>query len=331
MQLTPEQVNERLEKRGFLASEIPENLDLSTEIKRLKKKKNAVLLAHYYQDGVIQELADYLGDSLYLAQVAEKVSNETIIFAGVHFMAETAKIINPNKKVLLPDLKAGCSLADSCPPIDFRKFIDQYPGAHVVTYINCSAEIKALSTIVCTSSNARRVIESIPEEETIIFAPDKNLGNYLIKETGRDMILWNGSCIVHEAFSFERIVTLSKSYPNAKFIAHPESESQVLEIADYIGSTSGLLNYVQENSATEFIVATEAGILYEMEKRCPKKIFIPAPIQDETCACSECAFMKLNTLEKLYLCLKHEKPEIKLSNKLIEKARLPIIKMLELG
>ena len=331
MQLTPEQVNDRLEKRGFLASEIPENLDLSTEIKRLKKKKNAVLLAHYYQDGVIQELADYLGDSLYLAQVAEKVSNETIIFAGVHFMAETAKIINPNKKVLLPDLKAGCSLADSCPPIDFKKFIDQYPGAHVVTYINCSAEIKALSTIVCTSSNAKRVIESIPEEETIIFAPDKNLGNYLIKETGRDMILWDGSCIVHEAFSFERIVTLSKSYPNAKFIAHPESESQVLEIADYIGSTSGLLNYVQENSATEFIVATEAGILYEMEKRCPKKIFIPAPIQDETCACSECAFMKLNTLEKLYLCLEHEKPEIKLSNKLIEKARLPIIKMLELG
>ena len=331
MQLTPEQVNERLDKRGFLALEIPENLDLSTEIKRLKKKKNAVLLAHYYQDGVIQELADYLGDSLYLAQVAEKVSNETIIFAGVHFMAETAKIINPNKKVLLPDLKAGCSLADSCPPIDFKKFIDQYPGAHVVTYINCSAEIKALSTIVCTSSNAKRVIESIPEEETIIFAPDKNLGNYLIKETGRDMILWDGSCIVHEAFSFERIVTLSKSYPNAKFIAHPESESQVLEIADYIGSTSGLLNYVQESSATEFIVATEAGILYEMEKRCPKKMFIPAPIQDETCACSECAFMKLNTLEKLYLCLEHEKPEIKLSNKLIEKARLPIIKMLELG
>lgn len=331
MQLTREQVNERLDKRGFLALEIPDNLDLSTEIKRLKKKKNAVLLAHYYQDGVIQELADYLGDSLYLAQVAEKVSNETIIFAGVHFMAETAKIINPNKKVLLPDLKAGCSLADSCPPIDFKKFIDQYPGAHVVTYINCSAEIKALSTIVCTSSNARRVIESIPEEETIIFAPDKNLGNYLIKETGRDMILWDGSCIVHEAFSFERIVTLSKSYPNAKFIAHPESESQVLEIADYIGSTSGLLNYVQESSATEFIVATEAGILYEMEKRCPKKIFIPAPIQDETCACSECAFMKLNTLEKLYLCLEHEKPEIKLSNKLIEKARLPIIKMLELG
>jgi quinolinate synthase len=331
MQLTPEQVNERLEHRGFLALDVPKHLDLTTQIKLLKKEKNAVLLAHYYQEAVIQELADYLGDSLYLAQVAKKVSAEIIVFAGVHFMAETAKIINPNKKVLLPDLKAGCSLADSCPPNDFKKFIDQYPGAHVVTYINCSAEIKGLSTIVCTSSNAKRVIESIPKGETIIFAPDKNLGRFLIKETGRDMILWNGSCIVHEAFSFERIVTLAKTYPNAKFIAHPESESQVLEIADYIGSTSGLLKYVEENSASEFIVATEAGILYEMRKRCPKKTFIPAPVEDETCACSECAFMKLNTLEKLYLCLKHEKPEINLSRTLIEKAKLPIIKMLELG
>jgi quinolinate synthase len=331
MQLTPEQVNERLENRGFLALDVPKDLDLTTQIKLLKKEKNAVLLAHYYQEGVIQELADYLGDSLYLAQAAKKVSAEIIVFAGVHFMAETAKIINPNKKVLLPDLKAGCSLADSCPPNDFKRFIDQYPGAHVVTYINCSAEIKGLSTIVCTSSNAKRVIESIPEGEKIIFAPDKNLGRYLIKETGRDMILWDGSCIVHEAFSFERIVTLAKTYPNAKFIAHPESESQVLEIADYIGSTSGLLKYVQENSASEFIVATEAGILYEMGKRCPKKTFIPAPVEDETCACSECAFMKLNTLEKLYLCLKYEKPEIKLSRTLIEKAKLPIVKMLDLG
>ena len=331
MQLTPEQLNERLENRGFLALDVPKHLDLTAQIKHLKKEKNAVLLAHYYQEGVIQELADYLGDSLYLAQTAKKVSAEIIVFAGVHFMAETAKIINPNKKVLLPDLKAGCSLADSCPPNDFKRFIDQYPGAHVVTYINCSAEIKGLSTIVCTSSNAKRVIESIPKGETIIFAPDKNLGRFLIKETGRDMILWNGSCVVHEAFSFERIVTLAKTYPNAKFIAHPESESQVLEIADYIGSTSGLLKYVEENSASEFIVATEAGILYEMRKRCPKKIFIPAPVEDETCACSECAFMKLNTLEKLYLCLKHERPEINLSPTLIEKAKLPIIKMLELG
>ena len=331
MQLTEDQVNERLINKGFLGLDVPKNLDLAAEIKGLKKKKNAVLLAHYYQEGVIQELADYLGDSLYLAQAAQKVSAEIIVFAGVHFMAETAKIINPNKKVLLPDLKAGCSLADSCPPNDFKKFIEQYPGAHVVTYINCSAEIKGLSTIVCTSSNAKRVIQSIPEGEKIIFAPDKNLGRYLIKETGRDMILWEGSCIVHEAFSFERIINLAKTYPKAKFIAHPESESQILEIADYIGSTSGLLRYVQENSADEFIVATEAGILYEMEKRCPKKTFIPAPVEDETCACSECAFMKLNTLEKLYLCLKYENPEIKLSDSLIEKAKLPIVKMLDLG
>ena len=331
MQLTKDQVNERLKNNGFLGLDVPNDLDLAAEIKLLKKKKNAVLLAHYYQEAIIQELADYLGDSLYLAQVAKKVSAEIIVFAGVHFMAETAKIINPNKKVILPDLKAGCSLADSCPPSDFKKFIDQYPGAHVVTYINCSAEIKALSTIVCTSSNAKKVIESIPEGEKIIFAPDKNLGHYLIRETNRDMILWEGSCIVHEAFSFERIVNLSKAYPKAKFIAHPESESQILEIADYIGSTSGLLNYVQENSASEFIVATEAGILYEMEKRCPNKTFIPAPVEDETCACSECAFMKLNTLEKLYLCLRYEKPEIKLSDSIIKKAILPINKMLDLG
>jgi quinolinate synthase len=254
-----------------------------------------------------------------------------IVFAGVHFMAETAKIINPSKKVILPDLNAGCSLADSCPPDEFKKFIDQYPKARVVTYINCSAEIKALSSIVCTSSNAVRIIESIPKEETIIFAPDKNLGRYLIKETGRDMILWDGSCIVHEAFSFERIVSLVKEYPKAKFIAHPESESQVLDIADYIGSTSGLLNYVEKSTSNTFIVATEAGILHEMKKRCLDKTFIPAPVEDETCACSECAFMKLNTLEKLYLCLEHEKPEVILSESLIEKAKLPITKMLKLG
>ncbi|MDA0201432.1 MAG: quinolinate synthase NadA [Bacteroidetes bacterium] len=331
MELTSNEVTRRLGQKGYLDFEIPKGLDLVAEIKRLKKEKNAVLLAHYYQEAEIQELADYLGDSLYLAQAAEKVAAEMIVFAGVHFMAETAKIINPNKKVVLPDLNAGCSLADSCPPEDFKKFIDQYPGAQVVTYINCSAEIKALSSIVCTSSNAVRVIDSIPEGETIIFAPDKNLGRYLIKQTGRDMILWDGSCIVHEAFSFERIVSLAKEYPKAKFIAHPESESQVLEIADYIGSTSGLLNYVQQNSAQSFIVATEAGILHEMKKRCPQKTFIPAPVEDETCACSECAFMKLNTLEKLYLCMEHEKPEILLSQSLIEKAKQPIRRMLNLG
>ena len=331
MELTSDEVTKMLNRSGYLDLEIPEGVDLVSAIKRLKKEKKAVLLAHYYQEAEIQELADYLGDSLYLAHAAEKVEAEMIVFSGVHFMAETAKIINPSKKVILPDLNAGCSLADSCPPLDFKKFIDQYPGAHVVTYINCSAEIKALSSIVCTSSNAVRVIDSIPEGETIIFAPDKNLGRYLIRETGRDMILWDGSCIVHEAFSFERIVKLSKENPTAKFIAHPESESQVLDIAQYIGSTSGLLNFVEKDSAQSFIVATEVGILHEMKKRCPQKTFIPAPVEDETCACSECAFMKLNTLEKLYLCLEHEKPEVKLSQNLIEKAKLPITRMLKLG
>jgi quinolinate synthase len=331
MNLTTDEIQERLNKKGYLDLSVSKNIDLVAEINRLKKEKNAVILAHYYQEPEIQELADYLGDSLFLAQAAEKVAADIIVFAGVHFMAETAKIINPNKKVLLPDLKAGCSLADSCPPDEFKKFISKHPGAHVVTYINCSAEIKALSTIVCTSSNALRIIESIPENENIIFAPDRNLGLYLIKETGRDMILWDGSCIVHEAFSFDRIVALAKEHPKAKFIAHPESESQVLDIAHYVGSTSGLLKYVQEDEATSFIVATEAGILYEMQKRCPEKIFIPAPIEDETCACSECAFMKLNTLKKLFLCLEHEQPEVILSQELIDKAKLPITRMLTLG
>ena len=295
MELTSDEVTKMLNRSGYLDLEIPEGLDLVSAIKRLKKEKKAVLLAHYYQEAEIQELADYLGDSLYLAQAAEKVEAETIVFSGVHFMAETAKIINPSKKVILPDLNAGCSLADSCPPLDFKKFIDQYPG------------------------------------ETIIFAPDKNLGRYLIRETGRDMILWDGSCIVHEAFSFDRIVKLSKENPTAKFIAHPESESQVLDIAQYIGSTSGLLNFVEKDSAQSFIVATEAGILHEMKKRCPQKTFIPAPVEDETCACSECAFMKLNTLEKLYLCLEYEQPEVILSQSLVEKAKLPITRMLKLG
>lgn len=317
--------------RGYLKLPVPPKEVLVSEIKRLKIEKNAVILAHYYQNKEIQELADYLGDSLYLAKVAAKAKAAIIVFAGVHFMAETAKIINPTKKVVLPDLKAGCSLADSCPPSDFKKFKEQYPDAIVVTYINCSADIKALSDVVCTSSNAVKVIESIPKDQQIIFAPDKNLGRYLIKETGRDMILWEGSCIVHEAFSFEKIVTLFKQHPNAKFIAHPESESQVLDVAHYVGSTSGLLNFIQEDSSTEYIVATEAGILHEMQKRAPHKTFIPAPVEDDTCACSECAFMKLNTLEKLYLCLEHELPEILLDEDLMRKARLPIERMLKLG
>ena len=318
-------------KSIILTKEVKNKTKLTSAIKKLKKEKNAVILAHYYQDDAIQEVADYLGDSLYLAQQAAKVENDIIVFAGVHFMAETAKIINPSKKVLLPDLKAGCSLADSCPPDDFAAFKANHPDALVVSYINCSAEVKMLSDLVCTSSNAKKIIESIPKDQKIIFAPDKNLGAYLNKETGRNMVLWQGSCIVHEAFSFEKIISLIKSYPNAKFIAHPESESPVLDIAHYIGSTSGLLAFVQKDKAKEYIVATEAGILYEMQKRCPKKIFIPAPVEDDTCACSECAFMKLNTLEKLYRCLLNESPEVKMDKKLMDGARIPIERMFELS
>ncbi|MDA9669686.1 quinolinate synthase NadA [Flavobacteriaceae bacterium] len=318
-------------KSIILTKEVKNKTELTSAIKKLKKEKNAVILAHYYQDDAIQEVADYLGDSLYLAQQAAKVENDIIVFAGVHFMAETAKIINPSKKVLLPDLKAGCSLADSCPPDDFAAFKVNHPDALVVSYINCSAEVKMLSDLVCTSSNAKKIIESIPKDQKIIFAPDKNLGAYLNKETGRNMILWQGSCIVHEAFSFEKIISLIKSYPNAKFIAHPESESPVLDIAHYIGSTSGLLAFVQKDKSKEYIVATEAGILYEMQKRCPKKTFIPAPVEDDTCACSECAFMKLNTLEKLYRCLLNESPEVKMDKKLMDGARIPIERMFELS
>ena len=318
-------------KSIILTKEVKNKTKLTSAIKKLKKEKNAVILAHYYQDDAIQEVADYLGDSLYLAQQAAKVENDIIVFAGVHFMAETAKIINPSKKVLLPDLKAGCSLADSCPPDDFAAFKAIHPDALVVSYINCSAEVKMLSDLVCTSSNAKKIIESVPKDQKIIFAPDKNLGAYLNKETGRNMILWQGSCIVHEAFSFEKIISLIKSYPNAKFIAHPESESPVLDIAHYIGSTSGLLDFVQKDKAKEYIVATEAGILYEMQKRCPKKTFIPAPVEDDTCECSECAFMKLNTLEKLYRCLLNESPEVKMDKKLMDGARIPIQRMFELS
>lgn len=319
-----------LEQRGYLDRPIPDSIDLKSEIKQLLKSKNAVLLAHYYQNEEIQDLADYLGDSLFLAQKAKEVTADIIVFAGVHFMAETAKIINSTKKVVLPDLKAGCSLADSCPPKDFAAFKKLHPNAKVVTYINCSAEIKALSDIVCTSSNAVDVINSFDKDQELIFAPDKNLGKYLIKETGRDLILWDGSCIVHEAFSFEKITQLAIEHPEAKFIAHPESESQILDIAHYIGSTSGLLNFVQKDSAQTYIVATEAGILHEMRKAVPHKNLIPAPVDDDSCACSECAFMKLNTLEKLYLCLKYEQPEIQLNDDLIRDAYLPIQRMLDL-
>ena len=305
--------------------------DIIKKIKKIKKEKNAALLVHYYQDSSIQEIADYLGDSLYLAKVAKNLDSDIIVLSGVHFMAETVKIINPEKKILLPDLKAGCSLADSCPPSLFKSFIKKYPEAVVVSYINCSAEIKAMSDVICTSSNAKAVIDSIPEDKQIIFAPDKNLGNYLIKETNRNMILWDGSCVVHEAFSFDKILDLFKKYPKAKFVAHPESKSLILDVANYVGSTSKLLEYVQNSTNKQFIVATEAGILHEMNKRCPDKLFIPAPVEDSSCACSECSFMKLNTLEKLFLCLKHEKPEITLTEEIIRKAKAPLLKMLSIS
>ena len=318
-------------KNSILKKGVKDYTEYASAIQKLKDEKNAVILAHYYQEESIQEVADYLGDSLYLAQQASKINNDIIVLAGVHFMAETAKIINPLKKVLIPDLKAGCSLADSCPPGDFATFKAKYPSAIVISYINCSAEIKTLSDIVCTSSNAKKIVESIPRDKEIIFAPDKNLGAYLNKETNRNMILWDGSCVVHEAFSFEKIVSLIKVHPKAKFIAHPESESHVLDIAHYIGSTSALLNFVQKDKTKEYIVATEVGILHEMQKCCPEKKFIPAPVEDDTCACSECGFMKLNTLEKLYRCLLEESPEIKMNKKLMDAARIPIERMFELS
>jgi len=318
-----------IEKAGFLDVEIDPTLDLFSEIERLKKEKNAILLAHYYQEPDIQDVADYIGDSLQLAQKAQKTDADIIVFAGVHFMAETAKILNPHKKVLLPDLKAGCSLADSAPADQFKKFKEKHPGHIVISYINCSAEIKALSDIICTSSNAEKIVQSLPPDQPIIFAPDKNLGGYLVKKTGRDMVLWNGACMVHEIFSLEKITKLKVRHPNAKFIAHPECEEPILKMADYIGSTTGLLKYSQQDSATEFIVATETGILHQMQKASPQKTFIPAP-PNNSCACNDCPHMKLNTLEKLYLCMEYETPEIVMDEELRQAAKKPIDKMLEI-
>jgi quinolinate synthase len=309
---------------------IDPSLDLFEEIKRLKKEKNAVLLAHYYQEGDIQDVADFIGDSLGLAQQAEKTSADLIVFAGVHFMAETAKILNPNKKVVLPDLRAGCSLADSCPPDRFAAFKAQHPDHIVITYVNCTAEIKALSDIICTSSNAEQIVAGLPKDQKIIFAPDKNLGRYIMKKTGRDMVLWDGSCMVHEIFSLEKITRLKAKHPDAKFIAHPECEEAVLQLADYIGSTTALLNFTKKDPAKTFIVATETGIIHQMEKLSPDKTFIPAP-PTNNCACNDCPHMKLNTLEKLYICLRDEKPEIVLTPQLIEAAAKPIRRMLEIS
>jgi quinolinate synthase len=305
---------------------------LKEKILLLKKEKNVVILAHYYQQPEIQEIADYVGDSLGLSQEAAKADADIILFAGVHFMAETAKILNPNKKVILPDLKAGCSLAESCPPDVFKKFIDSHPNHIVITYVNCSAEIKALSDIVCTSSNAVKIVESVPKSTPIIFAPDKNLGKYIIQKTGRDMLLWDGSCVVHEAFSLDKLIELHKIHPNAKIIAHPESETHILETASYIGSTSGMIDYVKKSPHNKFIVATEAGILYKMQLEVPNKILIPAPsIENNTCACSECGYMKMNTLQKVYDCLLNESPEVTVPENIRKKALLPIERMLELS
>ena len=315
---------------GWLNLRVDPSLDLIKEINYLKKKKNAVLLAHYYQNADIQDVADYIGDSLGLAQEAQKSTSDIILFAGVHFMAETAKILNPTKKVLIPDLKAGCSLADSCPPDQFKAFKALHPDHIVITYINCTADIKALSDIICTSSNAVQIVESLPKDQKIIFAPDKNLGAYINKKTGRNMVLWDGACMVHEIFSLEKLIKLKTQNPKAKIIAHPECEAAILDHADFIGRTTALLNYSKKSHDKEFIVLTETGILHQMQKSSPEKTFIPAP-PNNNCACNDCPYMKLNTLEKIYIALLHEQPELLMSNDMIEKAKKPILKMLELS
>lgn len=306
------------------------DLDLFSEITRLKKEKNAIILAHYYQNSDIQDIADFIGDSLQLSQEAEKTNADIIVFAGVHFMAETAKILNPNKKVLIPDLKAGCSLSDSCPPESFIEIKNQHNDHIVISYINCSAEIKALSDVICTSSNAKKIVDSFPIEQKIIFAPDKNLGAYINKITGRKMLLWNGSCMVHESFSKNKLENIKLNHPDALIIAHPECEDQILKIADYIGSTTSLLNFTVNNQANKFIVVTETGILHQMQKKSPNKIFIPSP-PDNSCACNDCPHMKRNTLEKLYSCLLNELPEIIIPELIRAKAYLSIKKMLDLS
>jgi quinolinate synthase len=319
-----------LDRKGFLDLDVDPTLDLFEEIEKLKREKNAIILAHYYQEPDIQDIADYIGDSLGLSQKAESTDADIIVFAGVHFMAETAKMLNPQKKVLLPDLKAGCSLADSAPAPLFRKFKEKYPDHVVVSYINCTAELKTMTDVCCTSTNAVHIIDSIPEDQPIIFAPDKNLGAYLQRKTGREMVIWNGSCMVHEIFSDEKITKLLQRHPNAKFIAHPECEAHILEKADHIASTTGLLNFTRDDEATEFVVATESGIIHQMQKASPHKTFIPAP-PDNTCACNECPHMRRNTLEKLYLCMKHEQPEIHLDQWVIDEGRACIDRMLEVS
>jgi quinolinate synthase len=324
-------IKQMLDEKGFIDEPINPELKLTEEINRLKKEKNAVILAHYYVEGELQDVADFVGDSLGLAQEAAKTTADLIVFVGVHFMAETAKIINPSKKVILPDLKAGCSLADSAPADKFAEFKAKYPDHLVVSYINCTAELKTLTDVVCTSANALKIVNSFPPEQKLIFAPDKNLGNYINSLTGRDMVLWDGACMVHEKYSVEKIIELMDQHPDAEFIAHPECEKPVLIVAKFIGSTTALLNHVAKSDRKKFIVATESGILHQMKKLCPDKIFIPAPSVDSTCGCNDCSFMKLNSLQKLYVCMKHELPEVNLSEEIIQKAQVPIKRMLEIS
>lgn len=310
--------------------EVDEQIDFEKEIHTLRKKLNAVILAHYYQESEIQEVADFVGDSLDLARKAKSTEADVIVFAGVHFMAETAKILNPNKLVLIPDLNAGCSLADSCPAPLFKAFREKHPDHIAITYINCTAAVKALSDIICTSSNAEKIINQIPKDKPILFSPDRNLGKYLMKKTGREMLLWDGTCIVHETFSERKIIDLKMQYPEAKLIAHPECEDVILNRADFVGSTSKLIKFVSEDNSKSYIVATESGILHQMQKSQPDKIFIPAP-PEKNCNCNDCPYMKLNTMEKLYLCMKNKEPQIVMEKELMEKALLPIERMLSLS
>lgn len=319
-----------VERVGFVQEPIDPTLDLFEEIERLKEERNAVLLAHYYQEPDIQDAADYIGDSLGLAREAAQTDADVIVFAGVHFMAETAKILNPDKVVLLPDLHAGCSLADSCPPDEFAAFRAEHPDHLVVSYINCSAAIKAQTDIIVTSTNAEHIVRQIPADQPVIFAPDRNLGRYLVEQTGRDMVLWQGACIVHEIFSEQKLVRLKVRHPNALILAHPECEEPVLRLADHVGSTSSIRRFAAEADATEFIVATESGILHQMQKDNPTKTFIPAP-PDNGCACNDCPHMKLNTLEKLYLCLRHLQPEVVMDEEIRLRALRPIERMLEMS
>jgi quinolinate synthase len=320
-----------IENFGYLNIEVDNTLDLAKEIRNLCEEKNAVILGHYYQTGDIQDIADFIGDSLALAQKAASTTADIILFSGVHFMAETAKILSPQKKVLLPDLNAGCSLADSCPPESFKKFIDDNPGHTVISYVNTTAEIKALTDIICTSTNALQIVNSLPKDEKIIFAPDRNLGNYIKSKTGRDMLIWDGACHVHEEFSLERILKIKSENPEAKIIAHPECQKPILLVSDFIGSTAALLKYVQNDSSDCYIVATESGILHQMLKKCPEKNFIAAPPKDSTCGCNDCNFMKLNTIKKIYLALKYEQPELTMDEDLRQGAEKSIWRMLEIS